>query len=119
MTEIDRLFEHYPKDLLDDFKEYHAKNPHVYKMFCEFTWRIKATGRTKYSSKMIINAIRWETDLSTTGDVFKINDKFQSIYGRLFVYHNPEFLDFFEFRIRENYNAPSFEEKKRKELIHV
>lgn len=113
MTELPELFQHYPKKLLEEFKVFHKNNPDIYEEFGRLAHRMKTTGRKKYSSKMIINVLRWERDLRTTGDVFKINDKFQSIYGRLFVYHNPEFKDFFEFRVRECRGIPSEEERKR------
>lgn len=107
------LFDHYPKELLAEFKIFHAKNPHIYEEFGKLARQMKATGRKKYSSKAIINVLRWNMDLRSQGDVFKINDKFQSIYGRLFAYHNPEFLEFFEFRIRSNSGVPSEEETLR------
>jgi hypothetical protein len=107
------LFDHYPKKLLQDFDLYHQKNPHVYEEFSRLAKSMYATGRTKYSSKCLINVLRWNMDLRTTGDVFKINDKFQSIYGRLFVKNNPEYIDFFEFRIRENNGTPSKQERER------
>lgn len=49
---------------------------------------------------MLINVIRWETEL-TGNDEFKINDKYQSFYGRLLVYNDPSFDGFFQFRERE------------------
>lgn len=107
------LFAHYPKKLLEEFKTYHHKNPHVYEEFKRLALEMAATGRKKYSSKCLINVLRWNMDLRTNGDVFKINDKFQSIYGRMFVHNHPEFADFFEFRVRENSGAPSHEEKRR------
>jgi hypothetical protein len=93
-------FSHYSKKTLDDFKKFHANNPHIYEEFKKLAYRMKETGRRKYSSKMIINVLRWETDLRSDGDEFKINDRFQSIYGRLLAYHDPIFEEFFEFRIR-------------------
>lgn len=96
----DDLFGHYPENVLEDFKRFHKDNPHVYQEFDKLARQMRKTGRKRYSSKMIINVLRWNMDLRTEGDEFKINDRFQSIYGRLFVYNNPEYEDFFEFRIR-------------------
>jgi hypothetical protein len=96
------FFSHYSKKTLEDFKKFHKENPHIYEEFKKLAYRMKGTGRKKYSSKMIINVLRWESDLGSTGDEFKINDKFQSIYGRLLAYQDSTFEDFFEFRIREN-----------------
>ena len=98
MTKND-LFSHYPQKTKDAFKKYHAENPHIYNRFVELANQMKNTGRKHYSSKMIINIIRWETDLKGN-DEFKINDKYQSFYGRLLAHHKPEFLEFFQFRQR-------------------
>lgn len=99
-SKIDEYFSHYKPETLDKFKVFHFENPHVYERFKKLAFDMKSSGRKKYSSKMIINVIRWENDLVTTGEDFKINDAYQSIYGRLLAYHHPEFEDFFEFRIR-------------------
>lgn len=93
-------FSHYSKETLDQFKKFHNNNPQIYEEFKKLAYKMKSTGRRKYSSKMIINVLRWETDLRSDGDEFKINDRFQSIYGRLLAYHDPSFEEFFEFRIR-------------------
>lgn len=96
------LFKHYKPSTKKAFKKFHEENPHVYKRFKEMAYQMKATGRKKYSSKLIINAMRWEYDLKTNSKPFKINDRFQSLYGRLLAFHDPEFLDFFEFRERKH-----------------
>jgi len=107
------LFGHYPRHLLDAFKKFHKNNPHIYKEFCHLARKIRETGREKYSAKMIINVIRWNHDINSKGDSFKVNDKFQSLYGRLFVYNNPEYLDFFNFRNRDCAGSISPEEHRR------
>ena len=94
------LFSHYSKETLAKFKEFHAANPHIYEEFKKLAFQMKQTGRRRYSSKMIINVLRWNMDLQTVGDEFRINDRFQSIYGRLLIYQYPEFKDFFELRKR-------------------
>lgn len=96
---MNELFSHYSEKTKEDFKKYHKENPHIYKRFVELAYQMKRTGRKYYSSKMLINIIRWETDLKG-GDEFKINDKYQSFYGRLLAYQKPEFLEFFQFRQR-------------------
>jgi len=95
-----RLLSHYTPKLLKDFLRYHRANPHIYERFVDLAMRMKKSGRKYYSSKMIINVIRWETDLVAAGDEFKINDRFQSLYGRLLAIERAEFEDFFRFRVR-------------------
>lgn len=93
------LFGHYSDRQLAKFKVYHTENPHIYKRFRELAEEMRKTGRGYYSSKMLINVIRWETDLRG-GDEFKINDKYQSLYGRLLAFNEPTFEEFFQFRKR-------------------
>lgn len=95
-----RLLNHYSDKLLRDFWTYHETNPHIYERFVELAMRMRSSGRKYYSSKMIITVIRWETDLIGKGDEFKINDRFQSLYGRLLAIECAEFEDFFRFRVR-------------------
>ena len=94
------LFGHYPKKTIQGFVDFHRANPHVYEEFKRLAFKMRTSGRKKYSSKMIINVIRWNIDLTTTGDEFKINDRYQSLYGRYLILHHPEFEDFFELRVR-------------------
>jgi alpha-acetolactate decarboxylase len=94
----DELFGHFPKKLLDRFKKYHAANPHVYDAFVEFARQMKSAGHNKYSASAIIQRIRWEMDIKTTGKPFKIDDSFTPIYGRLADYQHPDLRKFFGFR---------------------
>lgn len=94
------LFGHYPADTLRKFKAYHQENPLVFKHFKRLAFEAIGAGRQYYSSKMVINILRWETEVRGYGD-FKINDKYQSLYGRLFIYEFPEFKNLFQIRIRK------------------
>lgn len=109
------LFEHYPERTITRFKKFHAENPDVYREFKRLAFQMKATGRSKYSAHAIIEVIRWHRDLTTTGDVFKINNDFRSIYVRLLIYHHPEFREFFELRVMKNKGVKSEEQRLREE----
>lgn len=98
------MFQDIDKDLLAKFKAFHLDNPHVYKKFKEYAFKIKKTGRKKYSAVTLINVIRWEHDTETTGDVFKINNDFIALYARLLIHHYPEFDNFFELRKMKAFN---------------
>lgn len=104
------FFGHYKEATLEGFKKFHTENPHVYARFKLLAEQMKATGRAKYSSKLIINVMRWESDLETNAEPFKINDRWQSIYGRLLAFYHPEFEDFFEFRVRGHSGTDCTEE---------
>lgn len=81
------------------FRKYHKENPEIYAMFVMFA--LQATlKREKYSAKVIMHRIRWETDIEGNGD-FKIDDGWISHYARKFIEDFPQHKNFFEFRVRK------------------
>jgi hypothetical protein len=90
-----RLFSDVSKELLAKFKEFNEQNPKIYDLFKRFAMEAKQAGRTRFSHWMIINRIRWYTNVETTGDDFKISNDFIAIYARLLVWQMPEFEGFF------------------------
>jgi len=84
--------------LVERFILYHRANPHVFVKFVDQARRIKDSGRQKYSAWTIITWCRFEHDLVTTGDVFKINNDFIALYARLLPVVRPEFVGFFDMR---------------------
>lgn len=112
------IFSDIDKKLLNKFKTFHLENPDVYKMFKQYALKIKATGRSKYSAWTIINVIRWEHDVRSTGDVFKINNDYIALYARLLIYHDGTFEEFFELRtMKKSDRRSSDEERYRKRSI--
>jgi len=75
--------------------EWHKENPHVYEMFERFALEAYNTGRENFSHWLIMNRIRWETAIVTTGDDFKIRNDFIAYYARLFMVHHPQCRGFF------------------------
>jgi hypothetical protein len=59
---------------------------------------MRRTGRKKYSAWTIINKIRWDRDIRTDGDVFKINNDFIALYARKLIDEDSRFDGFFELR---------------------
>ncbi len=86
----------------DDLKErwwaWHKKNPHVYKLFEEFTLRAIKKGHRKLSAWLVVNRIRWETSIETTGSDFKISNDFIALYARYFMHKNPKYDGFFRIK---------------------
>lgn len=109
----DPLFADADPRLLQRFAAYHAENPDVYAEFKTFAARIKATGRKKYSGWVIIQAIRWSRDVQTTGDVFKVNNDFIALYGRLLMVHDPAYRTFLELRQMKRERKLSAEDASR------
>lgn len=109
------LFDGYPQAVIDRFNEWHRRNPHIYEQFKRLAYKMRATGRERYSARTIVEAMRWHYDLRTTGDVFEINGDFVPIYARLLIQNHPEFTGFFELRVVRSRGAFS-EEQMRREL---
>jgi len=80
------------------FNRFHRENPQVYDMFKQYAQVLLDTGATKLSSKLIINRIRWEIYIETTGSPYKINDAYTAWYARKFCRHFPQYKSYFEFR---------------------
>lgn len=86
----------------EGFEKFHAENPHIYRQFEIQVFKAIDKGRTKLSSKLIINWIRWNEYLKSSDENFKINDAYQSYYSRKFIENHPEHKAIFEFRKLRN-----------------
>lgn len=90
----------------EKFNAFHAANPHVYTMFKRFAYEAFKAGARKISSKLIIERIRWETTVSTTGagwhvvgkKKFLIDNRFTCWYARLFINDFPRLASRLELR---------------------
>jgi len=109
------LFTTVDKALLVKFKRYHRSNPHVYESFKSNAYLMKRTGRKKYSAWTIINKMRWDEDLKTTGGEFIINNNYIALYARLLITFHPEFLNFFDLRPMK----PNRKQQNKAGGIHV
>tara|TARA_B100000768_G_scaffold178070_1_gene193224 strand:+ start:258 stop:536 length:279 start_codon:yes stop_codon:yes gene_type:complete len=69
----------------EEFEEYHANNPEVFRLFCYFTKQVMNAGYQKYSAEAIFNQIRWYTTIETRGEDFKINNDYKPYYSRKFM----------------------------------
>ncbi len=86
------------KTIRESFIEFNKNNPEVLKKFTNMALGAIRKGRTKLSSKLIINVIRWEYYMKTDDANFKINDAYHAYYGRLFAREHPQYRDYFTFR---------------------
>jgi len=75
--------------------EWHQKNPQVWMMFERFSFEAVNRGRKKISHWLIINRIRWETAILTTGSDFKISNDYIAFYARLWKAKYPMHEDLF------------------------
>lgn len=82
----------------EKWETYHSKNPAIYELFKKFTFEAIRAGNSKLSAWLIINRIRWETDvvaIKTDGCKFKISNNHIGYYSRLFMEEYPEHDGFF------------------------
>ncbi len=89
------LFKNIDPNLLAKFKDYHDRNPHIYREFKRYAKEMRKH-RAKSSAWLITNRIRWDHDINSNGeDCFKISNDYIALYARLLVFHNKEFEGFF------------------------
>ena len=75
--------------------EWHKSNPDVWRYFEKFSLEAVNKGRTKISHWLIINRIRWEVAIVTTGKDFKISNDYIAFYARLWKARYPQYAELF------------------------
>lgn len=81
------------------FRQWLADNPHVWKLFVEFTQRVIRRGHRRYSADAICHAIRWHVDIETRDDSgFKINNNYTAYLARRYERLYPQHAGFFRLR---------------------
>lgn len=84
--------------VMERFELFHERNPQVYEEFKLLANQMIDTGRKRYGAWTLMNVIRWNADLTTRGDVFKINNNFIALYARKLIAEDEKFEGFFEIR---------------------
>ena len=92
------------------FQRFDAKNPHVYRMFERFAFEAYRAGCTRLSTRLIIERMRWETKMKTTGDKYKLDNSHARFMRERLVRENPEFAGFFE--TRQSADWPDYDFKE-------
>jgi hypothetical protein len=90
----------------EKFEAFHAANPHVYVLFKTFALQALQSGAKKMSSKLIVERIRWEAAITTSGagwsttagKPFLIDNRFTPWYARKFIKDFPRAASMFELR---------------------
>jgi hypothetical protein len=67
------------------FKRFHRENPYVWHRFKEMADKLRAQGRRHYSHDTLISVIRFQHDVTTNGNPFKIANEHKAFYGRWYV----------------------------------
>tara|TARA_R110000868_G_scaffold71029_3_gene208424 strand:- start:2180 stop:2542 length:363 start_codon:yes stop_codon:yes gene_type:complete len=89
------------KSMTLDFQDFDRENPKVWEMFCRFAHEAIASGRKVLSASLIVERIRWEVFVVTSGDDFKINNNFRAFYARKFMREYPVHGEMFRTRKSE------------------
>lgn len=84
------------ESLKEKWWAWHKENPQIYELFERFTMDAIRKGHKRLSAWLIVNRIRWETMVETTGEDFKISNDFIAYYARLFMALHPEHDGFFK-----------------------
>ena len=82
----------------EQFVAFHTHHPEVFDLFKTFASDVRTRGFAHYSSKALMERIRWYTEIETGQTDFKINNNFSSGYARLLIQIDPSFSNFFALR---------------------
>jgi len=98
------------------FMNFHARNPQVWCEFKRLAFDAMEKGHRHYSAYLIIETIRWESNLGTTKiNAFKIPNTTRPYYARLFHASFPQLKGFFKTRELEDFD-PDVHGTPQKEL---
>jgi len=103
IAEIKLYLHEIENDFLEKFCDYFQKNPSVWRLFKQYSEKVKGT-RGKYSAWAIINQIRWHHEIEKGGDDFKISNDYIGLYARLLARSDREYLDFFSLKEMKRVN---------------
>ena len=79
------------ENLKEKWWAWHKQNPEFYKLFERFTFQAIERGHSRLSAWLIVNRIRWETMIVTTGDEYKISNDYIALYARLLMHQHPQY----------------------------
>lgn len=80
------------------FREFHQKNPEVYRELVKLAYQAHERGRKKIGMQMLVEVFRWNRLIQTKGDVYKINNNYGSRYARMIMEDHPELEGIFNTR---------------------
>ena len=84
--------------IVERFEAFHAANPHVAAGLEHLAAEWLGAGHRKVGVKALVERLRWEAGIRTSGDDYRINNDFTSHYARLLIERRPEWADAIETR---------------------
>lgn len=80
-------------------REFHLRNPDVWRLFVKFTFEKINAGFKNYSVRGVWHRIRWETPAGDDGvERFKLSNNHSRFYGEGFMKKYPQYDGFFRTR---------------------
>lgn len=80
------------------FEAWVAANPELYRLIRQYAYRALEAGRSRFGIAAIVERVRWDIEIESEGDDFKINNDFRSRLVRKLIDEEPRFEDLFETR---------------------
>jgi hypothetical protein len=81
------------------FEWFPQNNPHVYRNLRALALGMKRQrGKKRVGIKMLYEVLRYQYDIQTTGQEFKLNNNYTAYYARLLMAQEPELAGLFEVR---------------------
>ena len=88
--------------MLRRFRQFHRDNPEVCACLARLSREARSRGAQRFAIATLWEVMRWEwytaTSGSTTGDPWKLNNNYRSLYARQLMEQEPDLADFFETR---------------------
>ena len=81
----------------EQFQAFHEANRWVYDALVQLARQRVEAGR-KVGIKALVERLRWDWELATTGDTWKLNNNFTSRYARLMMSREADLVGLFETR---------------------
>jgi len=96
-------------DRRKEFAQWHKDNPLIWDYFEQFSIEAVTSGKKRISHWLIINRIRWEVYIVTTGADYKISNGLIAFYARLWRETYPQHKNLF--RIKRMKGEPWFDDQ--------
>lgn len=89
---------------ISDFFVFHTSHPEIYRLFCQIAFEKRRKGYNKYSSKAIIEEIRWQS-----GTKVDISNSYTAFYARMFMAEYPSMKGLFKVNFSRADSVPDYQ----------
>jgi hypothetical protein len=90
-----------PRDpIVRRFLRFHKRNPELFLHLKMLALRVKAAGKEQYSIAALFEVVRYDAAVKTTGEPWKINNNYRTLYARMLECSSPQLKGFFKTRHR-------------------